>query len=287
MGRFVACFFLVSSLAALCGSQEALAQTSDTAKTSSARGSAQANSNPKELFIAGDTALRNGDLDRAERAFRKVVAIDPQSAGAYANLGVIYMRRKQWDQALHMLRHAERLAPDIAGIRLNIGLAYYRQNDFRSAIAPFESVLRDQPDSAQARYLLGLCYFFDDHWAQAADTLEPLWGQQSFNFSYLYVLCIAAHKAQRKELDERALSRLVEVGGDTPEFHLIMGRTHLNREEDDQALLELERAERQNPKLPFLHYYLGLYYLHQHDYEHSVEEFKKDIEIKQIGRAHV
>jgi tetratricopeptide (TPR) repeat protein len=59
-----------------------------------------------------------------------------------------------------------------------------------------------------------------------------------------------------------------------------MGRTHLNREEDDQALLELERAERQNPKLPFLHYYLGLYYLHQHDYEHAVEEFKKDIEIK-------
>ena len=111
------------------------------------------------MFVAGQEALESGDLTRAERAFHKLLAIDPQSAGAYANLGVIYMRRRQWDQALGMLRRAERLAPAVSGVRLNIGLAYYRQNKFDSAIRPFESVMRDQPDSAQARYLLGLCYF--------------------------------------------------------------------------------------------------------------------------------
>ena len=88
-----------------------------------------------------------------------MLAQDPRAAGAYANLGVIYMRRKQWPQALEMLRKAEHLAPEIPGIRLNVGLAYYRQNNFRAAVTPFESVVHDAPDSYQARYLLGTLLF--------------------------------------------------------------------------------------------------------------------------------
>src|SRR5690349_21736516 len=75
---------------------------------------------PQQLFERGEAALKAGDLDAAEHDFRGVLAINPQVAGAYANLGVIYMRRKQWPQALDMLRKAEHLAPQIAGIRLNV-----------------------------------------------------------------------------------------------------------------------------------------------------------------------
>ena len=138
---------------------------------------------------------RRGNLDDADHAFRAVLAINPQVAGAYANLGVIYMRRKQWTQALEMLHKAQRLAPEMAGVRLNIGLVYYRQNDFRKAIPPFESVVHDAPDSFQARYLLGLCYFFVERYGDAARTLEPLWSQASGQLNYLYVLGIAANKA--------------------------------------------------------------------------------------------
>jgi tetratricopeptide (TPR) repeat protein len=235
------------------------------------------NKTPKELFIEGENALRAGDLQRAAAAFRQVVAIDPQSAGAYANLGVINMRRKQWKEALRMFRKADRLAPQVAGIRLNIGLAYYRQNDFRNAIPPFESVVRDQPDSTQARYLLGLCYFFTDRWAEAVDTLQPLWGQQSLNMSYLYVLSIAANKAGRKEVDDRAVARLAQIGQATPEFHLIMGRAYLNHEEDDKALEELQKAEKSNPKLPYVHYHMGMAYLHKKEWERAVEQFRQEI----------
>ena len=48
---------------------------------------------------------------------------------------------------------------------------------------------------------------------------------------YLYALGIAAHHLGQKELDDKALSRLVEIGCDTPEFHLILGKAYLNRGE--------------------------------------------------------
>ena len=82
------------------------------------------------LYAEGEAALRAGELDRATAAFKKVLTADPNAAGAYANLGVVAMRRQQWPQALELLEKAEHLAPSVAGIRLNIGLLYYRQNDF-------------------------------------------------------------------------------------------------------------------------------------------------------------
>jgi tetratricopeptide (TPR) repeat protein len=233
-----------------------------------------------QLFQAGQDALHRGRLDEAERDFREVLKANPQVGGAYANLGVVYMRRKQWANALESLRKAEGLMPQVAGIRLNIGLTYYRQSEFLKAIPPFESVVRDQPGSPQARHLLGLCYFFAERWADAADTLEPLWPQQSNQLSYLYVLSIAAHRAGKKELDERATTQLVKTGEGSPEFHLFMGKAHLNLEQYDMALADFQAAAEANPKLTFLHFNLGLTYLKKQDYEHARDEFLRDAAIE-------
>ena len=161
----------------------------------------------------------------AEAAFAQVLAADPASAGAYANLGVIAMRRQQWTKALELLTQAEKLAPQVAGIRLNIGLVYYRQDDFQAATAPFESVVRDQPDSVQARYLLGLCYFFTSRDADAVRVLNDLWPQEWNDLNFLYVLGNAANKSGHADIEERALGRFVELGANTAEYHLTAGQS--------------------------------------------------------------
>jgi len=154
---------------------------------------------PQSWFAKGQTALQNGDLDAAEAAFRHVLSADLRSGGAYANLGVIAMRRKNWDHAIRLLRKAETLEPKMAGIRLNIGLVEYRRGNYAAAIAPLASVVRDQPDSQQARYLLGLCQVFTKKYAEAVTVLEPLWPQKSNEVLYLYLLDIAAMESGQKE----------------------------------------------------------------------------------------
>jgi tetratricopeptide (TPR) repeat protein len=239
-----------------------------------------ATADPAQLFKAGQQALQENRLNDAESDFRRVLAANPGVGGAYANLGVVYMRRKQWAKALETLRQAEHLMPQVAGIRLNIGLAYFRQNEFLKAIPPFESVVRDQPDAVQPRHLLGLCYFFAERWADAANMLEPLWAQESGQLSYLYVLSIAAHRAGQKEWDERATAQLIKAGEGSPEFHLFMGKAHLNLEQYDLALTDFQAAEKANPNLTFIHFNLGLTYLKKQDYEHARDEFLKDAAVE-------
>lgn len=247
--------------------------------TANAR-SADAKANPAVLFQRGEQALKENRLGEAESDFREVLQIDPQAGPAYANLGVVYMRRKQWAKALEALNKANKQMPNVAGIRLNIGLAYYRQNEFLKAIPPFESVVRDQPDAVQPRYLLGLCYFFAERWSDAAATLEPLWPQESDKFPYLYVLANAAHRAGQREWDDRASEQLLKIGNNSAVYHLFAGKYHLNREEYDVAIAEFEAAAKADATLAFVHFNLGVAYLKKQEYAHARDELLKDVAIE-------
>ena len=264
------CLVLIGAVASCDG-----LQASASNRTTPAPGA-----DPAQIFASGQAALQGGKLDEAEHDFQQVLQLDPNSGAAYANLGVVAMRRKQWGKAVSNLQKAERLMPQVPGVRLNIGLAYFRQNEFNNAIPPLESVVREQPAAAQPRYLLGLCYFFTDQWAEAASTLEPLWPQESTHFPYLYVLSNAAHRAGLTNLDNRAAQQLLKVGNDSPEYHLFAGKYHLNRQEYDEAIAEFEAAAKGNPRLPFVHFNLGLAYMGKQDYSRARDEFLKDVAVE-------
>jgi tetratricopeptide (TPR) repeat protein len=236
---------------------------------------------PATAFAQGQAELRAGDLNAAEKSFRHVLAVDPRSAAAYANLGVIAMRRKNWEHALDLLQKAEHLDSKMAGIRLNIGIVEFRRANYPEAIPALSSVLKDQPDSSQARYLLGLCQVFTEKYSDAVGTLEPLWTSRSNDVMYLYVLGIAAHNAGNDTLDQKALLRMIEVGGDSAQLHFILGKSYLNRQEADASVIELNKAVASNPDLPYLHFTLGMAHARLGHDNWAEQEFRKDIAIEQ------
>jgi tetratricopeptide (TPR) repeat protein len=240
---------------------------------------ATAQSDFRRIYEQGEQALSENRLADAEKAFRQVLAMNPQDAGAHANLGVIAMRRKQWAVALQELKQSERLAPDVAGVRLNIGLTYYSEGDYEAAAAAFESVIRDDSSSTQAHYLLGMCDFFRGRYADTIGQLEPLWNTQSRNLGYLYVLAVAADEAGRRQTEERAAGQLAEVGENTPMLHLLIGKADLQRQRNDEALNELKLAAQRDPKLPFVHFYLGVVYRRQNRLAEAKAEFLEDLKI--------
>jgi tetratricopeptide (TPR) repeat protein len=231
------------------------------------------------IFRQGQAALQANELEEAEQSFRAVIACDPKSAAAFVNLAVVEMRRKQWSEALVHLRRAERIAPAMEGIRLNIGLVYYREGNYRAAIPMLESVVEKSP-TEQARYLLGLSYFFTGDSKAALGSLEQNWEQQSGDLVYLYVLGIAAEQSGNRQVSDRAFSQLLQIGGDSAEFHLLKGKAYLNRAQPEDAIPELAKAASLNPKLPFMHFNLGWAYAKKRDYERARHEFLEDISLE-------
>ena len=59
-----------------------------------------------------------------------------------------------------------------------------------------------------------------------------------------------------------------------------MGKAHLNRGEYDDAVKDLDDAAKADPKLPFVHFNLGLAYVHKQDYDRARIEFRKDVAVE-------
>ena len=78
--------------------------------------------NPQIIFEEAQRALNAHDYAKAEEGFREVLRIDPRSAAAYGNLGVVYMRRSEYGRAIEAFKNAKKLAPQVMGLDLNLGL---------------------------------------------------------------------------------------------------------------------------------------------------------------------
>ena len=61
------------------------------------------------LFRLGNLYYEQGDLTRAEYAYRRVTEEDPRHASAHHNLGVVYRRQGKISLSVRMLKKARRL----------------------------------------------------------------------------------------------------------------------------------------------------------------------------------
>ena len=234
----------------------------------------------REAYQSGERAVQRGDLPEAEKWFLNVLELAPQDIGARVNLGVIFMREQNWPRALEYFAEAEHLAPQVPGIHLNLGLLYYRQGKYRAAIPEFQAASKGELGSVQAQRLLGLCYLFEEHYRDAATELEPLWEVSNSDLSYLYSLAVAAGNSGRHKLEERALTKLMDIGKDSPLVHLLLGKAYIAHQDDEHALAELRLAAAADPRLPLVHYNLGIVYRRLGQTEKARAEFLQDVAIE-------
>ena len=84
----------------------------------------------------------------------------------------------------------------------------------------------------------------------------------------------------KRDLEERALKHMLEIGNDSTEYHMVIGKACLQRADNDRAILELERAAAMDGKRPLVHYFLGVAYRRHHDLERAKQEFQKDVALE-------
>src|SRR5579859_3410414 len=103
--------------------------------------------NLRAAFARAQQALAAKDYADAERGFKDFLKLDPNSAAAYTNLGVVYLRTAKPDEAIKVFEIARKLDPGMVGVDLNLGLAYYRKQDFSRALPYFQHVVAAEPAS--------------------------------------------------------------------------------------------------------------------------------------------
>lgn len=91
-------------------------------------------------------------------AYQKTVKLDPNSAGAYVNLGTVFFNGHAWIDAEANYLKALSIDPDYALAHFNLGNLYDEQDDLETAEKHYLEALRLHSTYADAHYNLALLY---------------------------------------------------------------------------------------------------------------------------------
>jgi len=97
-------------------------------------------------FEQAEAHYQAGRNDDAIAAFKKAIALKPDNARAYGNMGYAYDSLDQYDQAAAAYRKALLIKPDDPEVYLSMGFAYHKSEQRTKAVAAYEKAIALDPD---------------------------------------------------------------------------------------------------------------------------------------------
>ena len=196
-------------------------------------------------FTYGVALFQHGYLDAAEESFQQVIALKPNDAEAYYNLGTLNLRRNNLPQAQQYLAQTVKLRPVFPDAWNNLGMIAAQQGQTDEAIQNFQEALRQNPNYAIALLNLGNLYRRQGSY----DRAQPL------------------------------LNRALEIQPDDPEVNYSLGMFYAQQADAQQAANYLQKAIDLRPNYPEAINNLGVLFVRGKNYSQAEELFKTGIRV--------
>ncbi|MGH9938985.1 MAG: tetratricopeptide repeat protein [Blastocatellia bacterium] len=213
----------------------------------------------------------------AAAAWRKFLELDPQHAGAHANLGAVLARLGQYDEAVKSYDNALRLNPQLTPALFNLGVAYYRAGQFAKAAETLSRYLAAKPDAWQAQQMLGLTLVELGRDEEATPLLEAALKANPQDVSLLFGLGLTYLRLNRPEV-KTMIDRLAATAHGAPFAHLLKGQNYLADSDYHRAGEALEAAAKLSDDLPRLHFSLGVAYLRTSRNQEAIRAFERELQ---------
>ena len=189
------------------GKEEAAREESETAEH---LGSRKTRRDQSAFHIAsGNLLLDRGDLRGAAEVFRRALELDPESARARNNLGLVLARLNDPQGGKSELQKAIALDPKLALAYNALGIRYLEEGHVSEAREAFQQAIRINPQYAEAKNSLGTLYAKLGKNAEAVALFEeavedsPQYPQPYLNWGL--VLASQGNLSKAKPMLEKAL----------------------------------------------------------------------------------
>jgi tetratricopeptide (TPR) repeat protein len=242
-----------------------------------------ADESARDYHDRGMRAAETKAFDLAISCFDRAIALKPEVlvlSSAYANRGVMYAEKGNYQKALADLTMACQLTPLDSRRYFNRACVYEHQNENEKAIADLTQALSLTPDYSAARRNRAAVYFRAGKYSQAIEDLSEVlrrnandtWALQTRGRAYLalsfYPNAIGDFTSViRLDPDQAA------------EAYYMRGLALHNQGKYDAAVSDFEQAIRHDPGESLYHGALGFTYLTIKSYGKAVEKFDEVIRL--------
>lgn len=244
-------------------------------------------------YLAGLAAQGAGQLDDAEKEFKRAMTLQPKSVETLSALAKLHLARKHPDRAIQLVKdvadhdsnafawnllgelylsqqnlpsarealsHAAQLSPTWWVPYRNLALERIAANDMNGAIAAYERATKAAPSEASLVIELAGILEKQGRIDDAIARYEQAYKANPHNqlLANNLAMMLVTHRSDRASMDQaRELTRGFDT---TTDGNLLdtKGWVHFKRAEYADALPTLERAAQQSPDSRVIHYHLGM-----------------------------
>jgi tetratricopeptide (TPR) repeat protein len=225
-------------------------------------------------FSDGVEALKAGQLDVAEAAFRDVLAGGGNRAFVHHNLGIVQQQRERHAEALAEFRTAARLNPAFGPARLLAGTSLLALGRPREAVTELERAVRLLPgEKAAHAELAHACELAANAPCLARESrvlarLAPADPEQTYRLGKAYL-----------RLSEWAFERIRATNPRSARLSEALGREYLEQGQLNQALRAYQEAAERNPALPGIHLALARIHADAGRWDEAAQEVERELTV--------
>lgn len=234
-----------------------------------------------------------GRGDEAARSYRTALEIAPADPQIQARYGMHFVRHGKWEEAIPLLERSQkagddaltlfylaqayfqtqnkgkaldaiercaRLAPDNPTMILKLGEYRAQMGKHSPALEALLQVQKLNPEEPGLDLALGNTYLSLLEVENARAALERALAKDEKNPAVISALASACSKARDHAAARRYYQQVLDLGYDDAEYHLGLGAALLGLGENEAAIVELNRAIAQKPRLEEAHFHLARAY---------------------------
>jgi tetratricopeptide (TPR) repeat protein len=221
--------------------------------------------------------LKANDPNSAVKEFDAVLALDPENAEAYANLGVIAFFRRDYQNASQYLRKALTIDPSLAKTQALLAICQKRLGDPSARVLLEKSFAKVKDKQLRLQVGMELARLYDQQGdpGATASVMRSLVDLDPDNVDVLFM-------AQRvySELADDTLNKLAVLAPGSARMQQVIAERLVNGGDLQHAIEHYKKASQVDPRLPGVHFELGEAILASSPFDAGTQaEAQKELEL--------
>ena len=181
--------------------------------------------------------------------------------------------------AITLFSECLEINPNSSSAMFELAKIYSTNGDQTSASLLLEKAINLEPDNKWYKVLLAQIYQQGKQYEKAAHIYGELYKKDPENLEYLYMNAALLNSAGKHELSIQAYDQLEKKIGVIDQISVEKHQIYLEEGKKKEALAELEKLIKSNPKEPRFYGLLADYYLSEKDEVNALKNYNKVLEI--------